>query len=367
MGHVGPPISLGFDITQNHVLYWDRQTWHFPWDVGLETAPCFAEMLKNGTGLVGTDALGHHVEDVVHYRGAQFEIVVAFHSLFGDSLSNALGVASFELTGKKIAQPTFKKGHNASQEEEPHTPAWSPEATTGTFAYRSGVEAIIDEVLEVLAHTNLAHQSILVAIHACELANMSKDVLEAICKLEGIDVAQSELDVGIDNELGEAEDLATQMEGVTETRLLALLGGESLDGFEVEVVIEVQIVEILAVDEKIEHVVALAADLEASLDPIESGGLEEFRRLEGGKKIALVEGLGTAMLEAIEDVALEELLIAHSNLDGMPLWAVLLIPRLYQRDILCSPCPARFGVERPRGPVEGDSCCCVVSPQIRVV
>lgn len=39
------------------------------------------------------------------------------------------------------------------------------------------------------------------------------------------------------------------------------LGGERLNRFKVEVVIQVQIVEVLSVNEKVEHVVALAANL----------------------------------------------------------------------------------------------------------
>lgn len=58
--------------------------------------------------------------------------------------------------------------------------------------------------------------------------------------------------------------LTAQVEGIAEPRLLALLGGERLDGLQVEVVVQVQVVEVLAVDEQVEHVVALAADLRGS-------------------------------------------------------------------------------------------------------
>jgi len=75
--------------------------------------------------------------------------------------------------------------------------------------------------------------------------------------------------VGVDDELGEAEDLATEVEGVAEAGLLTLFGGECLDGLEVEVVVEMEVVEVLAVDEQIEHVVALAAHLQAYFNPVE--------------------------------------------------------------------------------------------------
>ena len=56
-----------------------------------------------------------------------------------------------------------------------------------------------------------------------ELANMREDVLQSVCELKGVDVAKAILDVRVDHQLGQPQNLATQMEGVTETRLLSLL------------------------------------------------------------------------------------------------------------------------------------------------
>ena len=58
-----------------------------------------------------------------------------------------------------------------------------------------------------------------------------------------------------------------------------------LDWFEVEVVVEVEVVEVLAVDEEVQHVVALPADLEPRLHPVQLGGLEELGRLEGTEEV----------------------------------------------------------------------------------
>ena len=63
------------------------------------------------------------------------------------------------------------------------------------------------------------------------------------------------------------------------------LGGERLNRFKVEVVIQVQIVEVLTVNEKVEHVVALAANLQPHLHPIQLGRLEEFGGFEGSEEI----------------------------------------------------------------------------------
>ena len=68
--------------------------------------------------------------------------------------------------------------------------------------------------------------------------------------------------MGVDHQLGQSEDLATEMEGITEARLLSLLGGERLDGLQVEVVVEMQVVEVLTMNQQIQHVVALSAHLQ---------------------------------------------------------------------------------------------------------
>ena len=94
-------------------------------------------------------------------------------------------------------------------------------------------------MLQILRHPHLPHQLILVPIHARQCANVRKDVLDSIGELEGIDVAQTELDMSIDDELGETEDFTTKMERVSETRLLTLLCRQSLDRLQVHVVIQV--------------------------------------------------------------------------------------------------------------------------------
>lgn len=46
------------------------------------------------------------------------------------------------------------------------------------------VEAVIDEMLQVLAHANLPHQLVFVPVHARQLPHVSKDILQAICQLQ---------------------------------------------------------------------------------------------------------------------------------------------------------------------------------------
>jgi hypothetical protein len=62
-------------------------------------------MLQNRLRLVLLDRLGHHVQDVVHHRGTQLQVVVRFDTLLRDSLGDTLAVSTFELTREKIAKP----------------------------------------------------------------------------------------------------------------------------------------------------------------------------------------------------------------------------------------------------------------------
>lgn len=211
-------------------------------------------MLQDRLRLVLLDALGHHVEDVVHDGGAELEVEVRLDALLGDRLGDALGVPALELTGEQVAEPALEQRDDAAQEEEPDAPARRPEADTGALADGVGVEARVDDcdvsaaqtrrrrtVLEVLGHPDLPHELVLVAVHARQLADVRKGELQPVGELEGVDVAEPVLDVRVDDELGQAQNLAAEMERVAEARLLALLGRQRLDRLEVHVVVEVQV------------------------------------------------------------------------------------------------------------------------------
>ena len=47
-----------------------------------------------------------------------------------------------------------------------------------------GVEAVVDEMLEVFTHADLSHQLVLVAVHARQLAYVCKHVLQAVGQLQ---------------------------------------------------------------------------------------------------------------------------------------------------------------------------------------
>lgn len=72
---------------------------------------------------------------------------------------------------------------------------------------------------------------------------------------------ETNLDIGVHNQLGETQYLTAQVESIAEARLLALLGGERLDRLQVKVVVQMEVVQVLAMDQQIQHVVALPAHL----------------------------------------------------------------------------------------------------------
>ena len=89
------------------------------------------------------------------------------------------------------------------------------------------------------------------------------------------------------------------MKCIPKTTLLPLLRREGFDGLQVEVVIKVQEVQIFPVNQKIEHVVALPADLKTGFDPIKLRQLKEFGLLKGTEKISFVLCLGTPVVQTI--------------------------------------------------------------------
>eukprot|EP01137_Pigoraptor_chileana_P034039 Opistho-2@25961 len=305
-------------------------------------------MLQNSTRLVLANAFGHHVEDVVHDSRAELEVKVRLDTLLRHCLCDSLGRAALKLTREEVAQPALEQGDNATEEEHPHPPARRPKTASGALPDRASVEAIVNDVLEILAHANLPHELVLVAVHARELAHVTENVLESVRQLEGVDVAQPILHVRVHNELGHPKNLSAEVKGVAETRLLTLLGRERLDGLEVEVVVEVEVVEVLAVDKQVEHVVALPAHLKSNLNPVQRRALKELCRLERPEEIPLLQCLGRAMMQRIKHKALQQLLVRHAHLDWLARRHVLAVPRLDEGHVECAARLSRSQVKRAR-------------------
>src|SRR6266536_6387023 len=141
------------------------------------------------------------------------------------------------------------------------------------------------------------HELVLVSVHTRELTNMVECVENSIRELECINIAKSVLDLSINDQLCQSENLTHEMERVSESRLLSLFGCKCLERVQVEVVIKMQIRQVLTMNEKIEHIEALSADLKTSFNPIYSRLLEELGGSESLQEVLLVLGLGLFLVE----------------------------------------------------------------------
>lgn len=155
---------------------------------------------------------------------------------------------SLESSRQQVSEPSFEKRDDSSDKEKPDSPSRSPNAHTWAFANWSRVEPVIDDVLYVLAHSYLSHHSVLVPINSCELTHMGVEILKTVGQLEGVDVSEPKLHIAVDSQFDDSEYLSAQMEGVAEPRPFPLLGGEGFDGFQVEVEVKMQVVQVFAVD-----------------------------------------------------------------------------------------------------------------------
>ena len=117
-------------------------------------------------------------------------------------------MSALELPGEHVAEPPFDERHDASEEEEPDSPTRSPESNSRSFSDWPSVEPVINQMLEVLRHANLAHKSVFIAIHARELANVRENVVEAVSQLECLDVSQPVLHVRVNDQLGQPQNFS---------------------------------------------------------------------------------------------------------------------------------------------------------------
>lgn len=161
----------------------------------------------------------------MHDSSSKLKVVMGLDTLLGDGFGDALRITSLELAREKITKPAFKKWYNTTHKEKPDAPTRSPEADTRTLANGTGIEAIVDEVLQVLCHSDLPHEFVFVSVHACEGANVRKNILKGVRELESVNVAKTVLDMCINDELCQAKDFPTQVESIPKTRLLPLLRG----------------------------------------------------------------------------------------------------------------------------------------------
>ena len=151
----------------------------------------------------------------MHDSSSKLEVVMRLDTLLGDGLGEALRIVSIELAREKITKPAFKKWYNATHKEEPDAPTRSPEVNARTLANGTGIEAIVDEMLQVLRHSDLPHEFVLVSVHARESANVRKNILKRVRELEGINIAKAVLDMCINDKRRQAKNFSTQVKSIS--------------------------------------------------------------------------------------------------------------------------------------------------------
>ena len=131
-------------------------------------------------------------------------------------------------------------------------------------------------MLQIFAHANLAHYPILVSVHSSQLSNVSENVLQTVCELISLDGSQPILDVRINDKLGQPQYLAHQVESITKARAFPFLRCQGFDRLQVEIEIQMQVSDILAMNQQVEHIVSLATNLQTRLYPIQLCRLEKL-------------------------------------------------------------------------------------------
>jgi hypothetical protein len=80
------------------------------------------------------------------------------------------------------------------------------------------------------------------------MTDVRKNILKSICKLERFNISQPVLDMRVNDQFNHSQDFSAQMERVTESTLLAFLCRQGLNWLQIEVVIQVQVVQVFAVN-----------------------------------------------------------------------------------------------------------------------
>ena len=63
------------------------------------------------------------------------------------------------------------------------------------------------------------------------------------------------------------------------------LGGECFDRFQVKVEVKMKVVEVLAMNQQVQHIVSLSTDLKSNFHPVQRRRLEELGRFERPEQI----------------------------------------------------------------------------------
>ena len=120
---------------------------------------------------------------------------------------------------------------------------------------------------------------------------------------------------------------------IAETQFLTFFRRQGLYGFQIEIVIQMKIIRILSMNQRIQNVVTLTADLQTDFDPIECRRLKEFRWFERSEEITFLLWFRFAMMKSIENETFQEFLTGNTNFHRMFTGTMFTIPRLDQGNI----------------------------------
>lgn len=199
-------------------------------------------MLQDGLCLIRFNTFRHHIIDIHDHTSSQLQVILRLNSLLGDCLGDAFTVTTFKLSGKEIAEPSLQQRHYPPYEEEPYAPPRCPEPNTRSLTNLPSIEPVIDQVLQILGHSDLSHQAVFVPVHASQMTHMTEYVLQTISQLISFNLSKSVLNMRVNYKLHQLEYLPAQVERVAESGLLPFFRGQSFDRLQVKVEVQMQVI-----------------------------------------------------------------------------------------------------------------------------
>ena len=105
--------------------------------------------------------------------------------------------------------------------------------------------------------------------------------------------------MSVNDQFGESKDFSAEVKRITESGLLSFFGGQSLHRFQVKVIVQMKVVKVLSVNQKVHHVVSLSANLQPSFNPVDFGVLEKFGAVKSLKKTLFALSFRSFVVQSI--------------------------------------------------------------------
>merc|ERR1712223_950011 len=121
----------------------------------------------------------------------------------------------------------------------------------------------------------------------------------------------------IHDQFCQSENFTTKMKSITKSGFFTFLSGQSLDRFQIEVVIQMQVIQIFSMNQQIQHVITLSTYLKAHFYPIQSRRLKEFGGFKRSEQISFLLRLWRSVMQSVQYIIFQQFLIAHSDFNGL--------------------------------------------------